>query len=278
MISEGADLRSLYWSRADIKAFRAREHASKNASVSDDSTVDTIASASSVGSIASALPWVDHVLSAATQSCSRCGGEHDPASCPHFGNEGRVPHPDGLPCPVLERTAISAYRPVHGRVCPMPADCDCVFWALAFTAGQSSRSDVRSTRAELADFVRDNPCIRSYGSDVTYADRSLEEFGLPLVEYAARMRHSWVYGGMFEIDAYSKQHHCRVVVYERASVGMFRVISACEVPGFTSTRHLLYDPIQKHFDVLAPNADGISDAAASSPAAAAADDGSEAVN
>jgi hypothetical protein len=102
---------------------------------------------------------------------------------------------------------------------------------------------VRSTRAELADFEKENPTAKSYGSDFTYAERSREEFGKPLDEYAKMMKHSRVYGGGFEIDAYSKKYNCRVVVYERAD-GMFRAISSYEVPGFTSTKHLLYDALR----------------------------------
>ena len=80
------------------------------------------------------------------------------------------------------------------------------------------------------------------------------------------MRDSWVYGGMFELDAYSKKHQCRVVVYERTSDGMFQAISSCEVSGFTSTKRLLYDSLGKHFDVLEP------ESWASLPAAAASED------
>ena len=57
---------------------------------------------------------------------------------------------------------------------------------------------------------------------------------------------------MFELDAYSKLHHCRVLVSVRAPGGLFTVISSCEVPGFTSTKHLLYDAVRRHFDVLEP--------------------------
>ena len=114
--------------------------------------------------------------------------------------------------------------------------------------------------------------MQSCGSDVTFANRVPLEFGLPLGSYAARMRDSWIYGGLFELDAYSKKHRCRVVVYERASDGMFQAISSCEVPGFTSTRHLLYDSRRKHFDIIVPESGG------SLPAAAAADDGAETVN
>ena len=79
---------------------------------------------------------------------------------------------------------------------------------------------------------------------------------------------------MFELDAYSKKHRCRVVVYEQTSDGLFQAISSCEVPGFTSTRHLLYDSRRKHYDIIVPESGGWLPAAA----AAAADDGAETVN
>ena len=272
LLREGLDLRSLSWSRADRKEFKARERACRNAPASDDaSSVDTAASTSSMDSIASAFSCADSVMSAATCSCSKCGGMHDAASCPSF-DKNRLRHSDGQPCPVSDRTAVGRYNPIHGRVLPMPEDCDCVYWALTFGGVKSDRSVVRSTRAELADFMRDNPSMQSYGSDVTYANRSQGEFKLPLGSYAARMRDSWIYGGMFELDAYSKKHQCRVVVYERAPDGMFQAISSCEVSGFTSTRHLLYDSRRKHFDILVP------ESGVSLPAAAASADGDETVN
>ena len=98
----------------------------------------------------------------------------------------------------------------------------------------------------------------------TYANRAPLEFGLPLGSYAARMRDLWIYGGMFELDAYSKKHRCRVVVYEHTTDGLFQAISSC---GFTSTRHLLYDSRRKHFDIIVPESGGLL------PAAAAAEDG-----
>ena len=72
---------------------------------------------------------------------------------------------------------------------------------------------------------------------------------------------------MFELGAFSKKHQCRVVVYERASDGMFHAISSCEVLGFTSTMHLLYDSHRKHYDIIVPESGGLL------PAASAAEDG-----
>ena len=272
MVREGTDLRSLSWSRADFTANKAREHARRNAPVSDADPVDTVASATSGKSMSSASSCVEPVATAAPWPCSKCGGVHDAVSCPSYGDNSRFRHSDGQPCPVSDRTAVCRYSPIHGRVIPTPEDCDCLYWALTFSGIKSNRSAVRSTRAELADFVRDNPHMQSCGSNVTYANRAPLEFGLPLDSYAARMRDSWIYGGLFELDAYSKKHRCRVVVYERASDGMFQAISSCEVPGFTSTRHLLYDSRRKHFDIIVPESGG------SLPAAAAADDGAETVN
>ena len=120
MVREGTDLRSLSWSRADVTANKACARARKSAPVSDADSVDTVASDSSLGTIASALSCVDHVASAATWPCSKCGGVHGTVSCPSFGDNNRIEHSDGQPCPVPDRTAACRYDPIHGRVVEVP--------------------------------------------------------------------------------------------------------------------------------------------------------------
>ncbi len=132
-----------------------------------------------------AFSCVEPVVSVATWSCSNCGGVHDAVLCPSYGDNSRFRLSDGQPCPVRDRTAVCRYSPIHGRVLQMPEDCDRFYWALTFSGIKSDRSAVRSTRAELADFVRENPHMQSCGSDVTYANRAPLEFGFQLGSYAA---------------------------------------------------------------------------------------------
>jgi hypothetical protein len=70
--------------------------------------------------------------------------------------------------------------------------------------------------------MKDNPNMQSYGSDMSYADRSIAECGMPIDEYTNSMRNSKKHGGTFEADAYSKMNKCRVIIYERFGEGTFR--------------------------------------------------------
>jgi len=206
--------------------------------------------------------------------CEKCGDAHDPTWCPNYGSKIRGAHADAQRCSDRDRSAASKFSTIHARVHKMPKDGHCLFTALNYDGKKAGKhythtmtvlsstqnqptldySGARSTRAGIADFMKDNPNMQSYGSDMSYADRSIAECGMPIDEYANSMRNSGKYGGTFEADAHSKMNKCRVIIYERFGKGTFQAISSCEVPGYTSTRHLLYED-GIHYDVLEPIAD-----------------------
>jgi len=129
------------------------------------------------------------------------------------------------------------------RVVPQPGDGSCLFHSLSY--GLTGRSQGKSLRREICDFIADNPDLEI--GDVALSDWISYDSGGNVQSYAREMSGSH-WGGGIEMAAFTKMKGVNVHVYENGSGG-YRRISAFESPGAKKTISVLYQG-RAHYDAL----------------------------
>lgn len=166
--------------------------------------------------------------------CDKCDKEHKTEDCPYF-KKGRESHPDGQKgfYKKLGGTSnLPGQKLSSAKVIRQPGDGSCLFHSMSYglSDGSSSGMNASRLRAEICDFIRNNPQHKI--CETPLEDWIKWDSGGSCGMYANKMsRGSW--GGGIEMAVTSHIKGCNVHVYEKAGwggVGGYRRISAFDHP------------------------------------------------
>jgi hypothetical protein len=151
--------------------------------------------------------------------------------------------------------AVPALSIKHTAVRHQPGDGHCLYHSLSF----GTTRNANQLRSQIALFQQQNPEALRFGTKCTYRQTAFDERSKDLKSYCQEMANSrlLLYGGTFEIDAYSKMESVRVIVYKRERQ-IFKPWALYEPAGEArGVQHLLYSSAgDGHYDVLELNCAG----------------------
>ena len=129
----------------------------------------------------------------------------------------RGQHPDANTRPEEYASDVGEFPDIVASVKKTDGDGHCLFRALGgYPNGGQGWSRTMQLRKQIARFQHDNPTMEVYGTaetNSTFQQYIYEEKDAALDDYTFLMTNSAVYGGAFEIGAFSKIFGKRVIVY-----------------------------------------------------------------